>query len=358
MTTTYTVNKDLALPGTGDDVGTWGPVVNGNFSIIDSAFGGTFTVSLSNTNVTLTQANVEAVCIRLTGTVTASLQVIFPSGISGFYIVQNATTQGSNVITLASAGGGTSVTATAGAATFIFSDGTNIIYASPTTVTAGTGIAVAGSTVSLSTPVSVANGGTGQSTYTNGQLLIGNSTTGGLTPATLTAGTNISIANTAGNIVISSGGTGGATTYTGLQTYLGSVNNLAALLTNAGEVVTILASVPSSPVAFNITNQSVGYVTTNATGNWTLAITASPTTTLNSIMSVGQSVTIAYLAQCGATAYYNNAVTIDGTSVTPVWQNGAPTFGYASSLNVYTYTIIKTSTTPTWTVLASLTQFI
>jgi len=74
-------------------------------------------------------------------------------------------------------------------------------------------------------------------------------------------------------------------------------------------------------------------------------------------MSVGQSVTIAYLAQCGTTAYYNNAVTIDGASVTPVWQGGAPTAGYASSLNAYTYTIIKTSTTPTWTVLASLTQF-
>jgi hypothetical protein len=247
----------------------------------------------------------------------------------------------------------------------VFVDGSSsstakgVFLASPSSVTAGTGISVVGSTVNLSTPVSVTNGGTGQTSFTNGQLLIGNSNTGGLTPATLTAGTNISIANTAGNITISAGSTGGgAQTYTGLQTFLGTTSNLAALLTNAGEAVTILGSVPSSPVSFNVTSQSIGYVTANATANWTLNITASSGTTLNSIMSVGQSVTISYLQQCGGTAYYNNAVTIDGSSVTPVWQSGAPTAGYASCLNVYTYTIIKTSTTPTWTVLATLTPFV
>jgi hypothetical protein len=59
----------------------------------------------------------------------------------------------------------------------------------------------------------------------------------------------------------------------------------------------------------------------------------------------------------GATAYYNNAVQIDGASVTPKWQGGtAPTAGNASSVDVYTYTITKTANT-TFTVLASLTQF-
>jgi hypothetical protein len=362
MATTYSVNKDLALPGTGDAVGTWGTILNGNFSIIDAAFGGTTTITLSNANVTLTQVQVEPVRILLTGTVTTSLQVIFPAGISGFFIVQNTTTQGSNVITLSNAVGGTTVTASANSNTFVFVDGSSgatkgVSLASPSAVTAGTGISIVGSTVNLATPVSVANGGTGQTSFTNGQLLIGNTTTGGLTPAALTAGTNISITNTPGNITISAGATGGATTYTSLQTFLGTTSNLAALLTNAGETVTILGSVPSSPVSFNVTSQSIGYVTANATANWTLAITASSTTTLNSIMSVGQSVTISYLQQCGGTAYYNNAVTIDGSSVTPVWQSNAPTAGYASSLNVYTYTIIKTSTTPTWTVLATLTPF-
>ena len=362
MTTTYTTNKDLALQGTGDNVGTWGTVANANFSIIDSAFGGTTSITLSNVNVALTQVQVEPVRIKLSGTVTASLQVIFPAGISGFFIVQNGTSQGSNVITLSNANGGSTVTANTSGSTFIFVDGSSgtpgVVLASPTTVTAGTGISVVGSVVSLSTPVSVANGGTGQSSYTDGQLLIGNSTTGLLSAATLTAGTNISITNTPGNITINAGSVGGVSSYTGLQTYLGTATNLAMLITNAAEVVTILGTTPSSPVTFYVTNQSVGYVTSNATANWTFAITGSSTATLSSMLGVGQSITIAYLQQCGTTAYYNNAVTIDGTSVTPVWQSGsAPTAGYVSSLNVYTYTIIKTSATPTWTVMASLTQF-
>jgi hypothetical protein len=53
------------------------------------------------------------------------------------------------------------------------------------------------------------NGGTGQSSYTDGQLLIGNTSTGGLSKATLTAGTNVTITNAGGSITINaSGGTG------------------------------------------------------------------------------------------------------------------------------------------------------
>ena len=48
----------------------------------------------------------------------------------------------------------------------------------------------------------VANGGTGQLTYTNGQLLIGNTTGNTLTKTTLTAGTGISVTNGAGSITI------------------------------------------------------------------------------------------------------------------------------------------------------------
>ena len=51
--------------------------------------------------------------------------------------------------------------------------------------------------------IGVANGGTGQTSYTNGQLLIGNSTGNTLSKATLTAGSNITITNGAGSIEIS-----------------------------------------------------------------------------------------------------------------------------------------------------------
>ena len=55
----------------------------------------------------------------------------------------------------------------------------------------------------------VANGGTGQTSYTDGQLLIGNSTGNTLTKATLTAGTNVTITNSAGAITIAASGGGG-----------------------------------------------------------------------------------------------------------------------------------------------------
>jgi hypothetical protein len=59
------------------------------------------------------------------------------------------------------------------------------------------------------TALPVVNGGTGQTTYTDGQLLIGNSTGNTLTKATLTAGTNVTITNAAGAITIAASGGGG-----------------------------------------------------------------------------------------------------------------------------------------------------
>ena len=59
----------------------------------------------------------------------------------------------------------------------------------------------------------------------------------------------------------------------------------------------------------------------------------------------------------GETIFYNNVIQVDGVAVTPKWQGGtAPTSGNASSVDVYTYTCIKTAAA-TWTVLAARTQF-
>ena len=56
------------------------------------------------------------------------------------------------------------------------------------------------------TTVATGYGGTGQTTYADGELLIGNSSNSSLSKATLTAGTGISIANGNGSITISSSG--------------------------------------------------------------------------------------------------------------------------------------------------------
>ena len=66
--------------------------------------------------------------------------------------------------------------------------------------------------------VPVSAGGTGQTSYTDGQLLIGNSTGNTLTKATLTAGSGVSITNGAGSITISAtGGTGTVTLAAGMH---------------------------------------------------------------------------------------------------------------------------------------------
>jgi hypothetical protein len=75
------------------------------------------------------------------------------------------------------------------------------------------------------------------------------------------------------------------------------------------------------------------------------------------MMATGQSVTMTFLVTQGSTAYYNSAVTIDGSSVTPKWFGGsAPTSGNASGVDVYTYTVIKTGSAA-FTVFASQARF-
>jgi len=84
--------------------------------------------------------------------------------------------------------------------------------------------ATSGTLLQSGTAVTVAQGGTGQTTYTDGQLLIGNSTGNTLTKATLTAGTNVTITNSAGGITIAAAGGGSAATPTALGTVYGSTN--------------------------------------------------------------------------------------------------------------------------------------
>jgi hypothetical protein len=76
-------------------------------------------------------------------------------------------------------------------------------------------------------------------------------------------------------------------------------------------------------------------------------------------MSTGQSVTVAFLVTNGATAFFNNVVQVDGTTsgVTTRWQGGtAPSAGNASSVDIYSYTVIKTANA-TFSVFAAQTRF-
>ena len=128
-------------------------------------------------------------------------------------------------------------------------------------------------------------------------------------------------------------------------------------LSAAAETVTIAATAATGTVNFDVSTQSILYYTSNASANWTLNIRGSSSTTLNSIMATGQSVTVTHLVTQGGTAYYNSALTVDGTSVTPKWSGGtAPSAGNANSVDVYTYTLIKTGS-GSFTVFASQTRY-
>jgi hypothetical protein len=135
----------------------------------------------------------------------------------------------------------------------------------------------------------------------------------------------------------------------------GTISN--AVVTTLGEITTVSATAATGTINYDIITQSVLYYTTSASANWTVNFRGNGSTSLNTLMAVGETRTVTFLVTQGATAYYNNAVTVDGTSVTPKWQGGvAPTVGNVSGIDTYTYSIIKTASA-TFTVLASLTQF-
>jgi hypothetical protein len=148
-----------------------------------------------------------------------------------------------------------------------------------------------------------------------------------------------------------------ATSFTATQTFTGSTTSLGAVFQDAAEVTTVSATAATGTINYDVTTQSVLYYTTSASANWTVNVRGNGTTSLNTLMSTGQALTVVFLVTQGSTAYYNNAFQIDGSSVTPKYQGGtAPTSGNASGIDAYSYTIIKTGSAA-FTVLAAQTQF-
>ncbi len=140
-----------------------------------------------------------------------------------------------------------------------------------------------------------------------------------------------------------------------LSTNVTTVNNTLDI-EEVIEKVTAQTSTTGT-INFDLSDQAIENYTVNQTANRTINFRADSGTALNSKMSTGQSMTAAILMQQGSTAYYLNAYQVDGSSVTPKWSGGsAPTGGNASSIDAYSFTIIKTADA-TFTVLASVTQF-
>ncbi len=129
------------------------------------------------------------------------------------------------------------------------------------------------------------------------------------------------------------------------------------LITAPRETTNIQADATSGSENLNVLSGSHMYHTSNAAGNFTLNVRGNVSTTLNSLMNVGETTTVVFSCTNGATAYYLTALTIDGNAQTVRWQGGtAPTAGNASSIDVYSFAITKTANA-TFMVLGSQTRF-
>ena len=121
------------------------------------------------------------------------------------------------------------------------------------------------------------------------------------------------------------------------------------------EDINVVASAATGTINFNVESGSIWYYTSNATANHTLNFRYSSTVSLNTALPVGDSITLVWLNTNGTTAYYPSTIQIDGTTVTPKVP-AAITAGNASSIDAYSFTIIKTASA-TYTVLETQTKF-
>lgn len=185
-------------------------------------------------------------------------------------------------------------------------------------------------TLTLGGTLGFANGGTGNTSYTNGQLLIGNTATGGLTKATLTAGSNITITNGNGSITIASTGGGGggvssvgatapATSTGGSTPNIGIAHSGGACTTTTGTGDLVFGTSPTlvtpnlgTPSAINLSNAS-GLTS----GQVTTALGYTPYNATNPNGYVTSSGSVAFATSAGSAGSASTAGTAGGLTGTP-----------------------------------------
>ena len=336
MASTYSSLK-IELIGTGDQAGTWGSTTNTNlgtaieeaivgYAIADFPSDADLTISLTDTNASQTARNLV---LNLTSSValSATRNLIVPTIEKPYYIFNNTSGNQSIIVKTFA---GTGITVPNGKKMLVYADGVNVIEAINNI-----------GTLSLTNALSVASGGSGVATLTG--IVKGNGTSA-FTAAT--AGTDYVEPST-------------ATSFTATQSFNGSSSTLGMVIGDVAETTTISATAATGTINYDVTTQSVLFYTSNASGNWTINLRGSSGTSMNTLLSAGQSITVVFLVTQGSTAYYNSTVQVDGTTsgVTTRWQGGtAPTAGNPSGVDVYTYTVIKTGSA-TFSVFVSQTQF-
>ena len=127
------------------------------------------------------------------------------------------------------------------------------------------------------------------------------------------------------------------------------------------EKANLVSAAPTSPLTnIDVLSGSVVFYLNAMTANIGLNFRGNASTSLNNLLSVGDSITVAVIVLNGATSYYPTAYTIDtGVSVAPKWQGGlTPTSGTSSAYDIYTYTIMKYNAAPLYHVFATQSFFL
>jgi len=355
MANSTSASLKLTVQATGENSGTWGQITNTNLLILEQAIGGFQSVAIT-TGATLTfsngaLSNGKNAVLKLVGTIGGAVNVVVPDSIEKTFIVDNATTGAYTVTVKTSSGTGVTWAATDKGTKMVYSDGTNIVDTAFTDLSSDFSPQLSADLDTNAQNIIIDN--TKSILDENSKEQIKFSTTASaineFTVANAATGNapNLSATGDDANIDLNITPKGyGRATFNGQ----GKIQSVA-------EKVTTEATAATGTVNYDVLTQAVWNFTTDAAANWTLNIRGDGSTSLDSIMDTGESITIAHIVKQGGTPYYNSAVQIDGSSVTPEYQGGsAPTSGNASSLDVYSYTIIKTGSA-TFTVLASQTQF-
>ena len=355
MASSYSTDLKLELMVTGENSGTWGDKTNTNLNLIQQAIAGFESIAITSTNTTLvmtdaTISNARNAVLKFTGTITANCTVFIASGIEKTYILENGTT-GNFTVALNQVGGSSAIFAgTDKSNKLVYLDGTNAVdlgLANLTGTQTLTNKTLTSPTITdpIINKINDSNGNeeiifTATASAVN-ELTIANAATGNNPNITASGSdTNIGINLTPKGI--------GEITFNGT----GKIQQVL-------EKITVTSTVTTGTVNYDLLDQAVLYHTGNASGQFTLNFRGSSSTALNTMVTVGESATAAFLNTNATTAYYTTFVTIDGTStnVSTKWQGGStPSSGNSLSIDAYAFTIIKTAAS-TYTVLAAQSQF-
>ena len=181
--------------------------------------------------------------------------------------------------------------------------------------------------------VAVANGGTGQTSYTNGQILIGNTTGNTLTKTTLTAGTGITVTNSTGSITIANSTLGTVTSVAALT--LGTTGtDLSSTVANSTTTPVITLQVPTASATNRGALSSTDWTTFNNKGSGTVTsvtgtapVASSGGTTPAISMAAATTSVDGYLTSTDWTTFNNKGsgtvTSVTGTS--PVVSSGGVT---------------------------------